>query len=232
MDCNGLVIFAVALGLVALGFGVAAWILSGVGTFGLVPASLFAWSALVAGFVAAGYARNDVRVFGKSNDGTRAAWARAFLLPYFGGVALARWIQRTATGEDAWNLVAPDLYVGRYVPTDDLPQDVTFIADLTAELTEPLETRERYGYACVPTLDGTAPDVQQLRALADLLETRTGPIYVHCAAGHGRAAMAASVLLIRRGLADDVYDAQRLMRQTRPKVRMTRVQRDAVTAAA
>lgn len=224
--------FGAALGLVAVGFAAAAWLLGGFGPVGIAASVILGWSALVAAFVAVGYARNDARVFGKSSDGTRAAWARVFLVPYFGGVALARWIQRTATGEDAWNLVAPGIYVGRHVPTHGLPDDASFVVDLTAELTEPLETRRRFGYACLPTLDGMAPDVPSLRALAETVDAGSGPVYVHCAAGHGRAAMMTALLLIRRGLADDVYAAQRLMREARPKVRMTRAQRDAVTAAA
>ncbi len=231
MICNARVHFGAGLGVLALLFATAAWVFAGMGVVAQVVSVGFAWCSLNAGFVAVGYACNMPSVFGKRVDGGRAPWARVFLLPYFGVVAIARWLQRTVTGEDAFNQVTPMLYVGRLVETSELPDDVTLVADLTAELDEPRRTRDQYAYVCLPTLDGMAPKHEALRTFVDQLVAHQGVLYVHCAAGHGRAAMAAATVLVRRGEASGVHDAQRLLRTKRPKVRMTRIQREAVTAA-
>ncbi len=224
--------FAFALTIVAFGCAALAWHLASPTPASALGALLLGWVALSAAIVAAGYAGIGAKVFGKSSDGQRALWARVLLLPYFTLVAFARWLQRTVTGERPFDEVAPGLYVGRLVPTRTLPRDVRLVVDLTAELTEPLQTRQSYEYRCLPTLDGMAPEESLLRELAEDLAGRPGPVYVHCAAGHGRAAMLAAVILLRRGLAEDVQAAEARMRARRPKVRMTRLQRRRAAAAA
>ncbi|MEM9067623.1 MAG: hypothetical protein AAGE52_03930 [Myxococcota bacterium] len=218
-------VYGIALSILAAGFAFLAF------EAPLALAPFLAWCALAAGVVALGYLGLGPGVFGKSPAGTRAPWASVLLAPYFGGVAIARWLQRTITGEDAYNLVAPGLYVGRLVDTKGLPDDVALVVDLTAELTEPVQTRTRLEYRCLPTLDGTAPPADALRAFALPLEDEPRPIYIHCAAGHGRAAMLASIVLVRRGHADDTRGAEQHMRKVRPKVRMTGQQHRHATQA-
>ena len=224
--------FAFALSVLAAAFVVLALTLARPSPASIAAATLAAWAALAAAVVAAGYAGAGAGVFGKGRDGRRATWARLLLLPYFGGVALARWLQRTVTGERPYDEVAPGLYVGRRVPTHALPADVRLVVDLTAELTEPAATRRSYQYRCLPTLDGMAPAADELRALCAEVAAYPEPVYIHCAAGHGRAAMFASVVLVKRGLAPDVRVAERQMRGRRPKVRMTRLQRRRASEAA
>lgn len=224
--------FAVALSLVAAGLAALAWRVAGPSPMAVLGSLALGWAAVAAAVVAAGYAGLGPGVFGKTRDGRRALWARVLLLPYFGGVALARWLQRTVTGERPYDEVAPGLYVGRLVPTRGLPGDTALVVDLTAELSEPLRTREGFEYRCLPTLDGMAPPAQELRALAQEIAAHPGPVYIHCAAGHGRAAMLTSVVLVRRGLVPDVRAAEAHMRAHRPKVRMTRLQRRRAADAA
>jgi protein-tyrosine phosphatase len=77
----------------------------------------------------------------------------------------------------------------------------------------------------VPTLDGAPPDVELLaRALAKVLPFQ-GNVYVHCAAGYGRSAMAMAVLLVGRGIAGDLDHAIELIRRERARVRLRTSQR-------
>ena len=82
-------------------------------------------------------------------------------------------------------------------------------------------------WLCLPTLDGTAPPADGLLKLVDTVESRdpSGPVYVHCAAGHGRSATVAAALMLRRGLAADVASAEATMREARPGIHLNRAQR-------
>ena len=122
--------------------------------------------------------------------------------------------------------MVPGVFVGRRLPLTDLPPGVGVVVDLTSEFAAPSCVRTREGkYVCLPTLDGHAPSARALRALLDEVADNEGPLYVHCAAGHGRSAMLAATLLVRRGHAADVDEAMALMRKSRPAVRLMPAQR-------
>jgi protein-tyrosine phosphatase len=107
----------------------------------------------------------------------------------------------------------------------ELPAQIKTIIDLTSEFPA---CRFPVGvdYITCPTLDHTAPEVSSIRGL---IETpREEPMYIHCAAGHGRSAVIAAALLIHRGIVKDVYAAEEMLRKLRPGVRMTNAQRTAV----
>jgi protein-tyrosine phosphatase len=48
-----------------------------------------------------------------------------------------------------------------------------------------------------------------------------GPVYVHCAQGHGRSATFAAAWLLAAGSAKDARDAVEKLRSKRPLVRLT-----------
>ena len=52
-----------------------------------------------------------------------------------------------------------------------------------------------------------------------------GNIYVHCAAGHGRSAMALGVLMVARGIASELDQAIAMMTAARARVRLRTTQR-------
>ena len=99
------------------------------------------------------------------------------------------------------------------------------VVDLTAEHLDAPAIRHALRYRCLPTLDGTPPRADALRALA--LETAAfeGSIYIHCAAGRGRAATFAVALLLARGLEPDALSALARLRRARPGVRLLPRQR-------
>ena len=206
--------------------------------FGVLGGSLWAdghhWGAIFwypaasYALVAAGYlGLGGAWMLGKRRDGTRHWWgyvlAGPFLLFMFAGRKV---LNLVAHREAAFDEVAPGVYVGRRLPVVDLPPGVDVVVDLTSEFAAPACVRTREGrYVCLPTLDGSAPSARDLRAVLDQLADAEGPLYVHCAAGHGRSAMLAATLLVRRGHAEDVDAAVALMQRARPGVRLMPAQR-------
>jgi protein-tyrosine phosphatase len=57
------------------------------------------------------------------------------------------------------------------------------------------------------------------------------PVYVHCAHGYGRAAMLAAAVLIARGHAANLDEAERLLKRARPKIHLARRQRRLVASS-
>ncbi|MFT3775390.1 MAG: hypothetical protein QM820_59345 [Minicystis sp.] len=182
------------------------------------------WPAL--SFAAAGgaYLRGRPAMLGKRDGGTFAWWAPVL----FGPFLLLTWsiwcIERTVSREDAANEVAPGVWVGRRPLAHEVPANIGAVVDLTAELPAAAGVRRRAGYVCVPVLDGTAPDAETLRSLMDRLRDEKG-ILLHCASGHGRSATVAAALMMARGLAGDVEEAEAQMRRARPGIRLRAGQR-------
>jgi protein-tyrosine phosphatase len=206
-----LLCIAAALGLVSSWLGGRAWFL--------------AWPAGAMIVVGLGYVRLGPWVTGKRADGTFAWPAALLLLPYLAASELAWYVMRVLGQDEPWREVAHGLYLGRRVQHWELPARVGLVLDMTAEFVEPLEVRSGRKYLCVPTLDGAAPDVERLaQALAEVLPFQ-GSVYVHCAAGYGRSAMAMAVLLVGRGIARDLDHAIDLMRRERARVRLRTTQR-------
>ena len=194
-------------------------------------AGVLLYLALGFGVAGVGYAGAGPGVFFKRPDGTRAIGGYVLAGPFFVSVALARFVLRTATREGPWDLVAPGLYVGRLVPHRALPDDALTVVDLTSEMLEDRRTRLGCRYLCLPVLDGTPPPIDALVELTKQTLGSPGPWYVHCAAGHGRSAMLAAVLLVIRGDAPDVRSAEALMKKSRPRVHLTRAQARVAEAA-
>ncbi|MBI4817942.1 MAG: dual specificity protein phosphatase family protein [Deltaproteobacteria bacterium] len=193
------------------------------------PFLLALWPAVSAGTLSIAYSLRTPALLGKREDGTHALWAWGVFGPYI-LFTLAIWRLAKLGSEPAMNEVSPRIWVGRRLSPTELPADIEWVVDLTAELPEPSAMRARKGYRCVPTLDATAPSAAALdRIVGELRDTET-PILLHCAQGHGRSAAVAAALLIRRGLAPDVDSAERILREARPGVRLKPTQRHAIVS--
>ncbi len=208
------------------------------GVFGLLGVYLIGLAVIVRGWgwllvwpggslllVAAAFAGLGPRVFGKRRDGTVSWWALLALFPYL----LLTWVVwqflRLTSKEPCCHEIVTGIWVGRRVYASELPADVSLIVDLTAEFPEPRAVRAGRSYVCLPTLDTTAPNADALRAVVRRVDEHRGGVYIHCASGHGRAATVAAALLLARGLAADVRQAESLLRRVRPGIRLKRVQR-------
>ena len=208
----------------AVRFCVIGMILAGVGAGLGGPGWLLLWPAVSYVLIGGAYAGLGPRVCGKRPDGGIAWWAVLLLLPYL----LSRWAGwyaiRRLSREACCHEVAPGVWVGRRPLPGDLPPDATLIVDLTAEFPARPAVRRGRTYLCVPTLDATAPEETALRAAVETAAKWPGTVYIHCALGHARSAMTAAAVLIRRGLAADPAEAVEMMRQTRPRIRLEKVQ--------
>lgn len=186
----------------------------------------FLYPAFSFGLVSLGYMGWGAWMLGKRRDGGRRWWGYVLGGPFLVFMRLGRQLLwKLNHREPAYDEVAEGVYVGRWLRLAHLPEDVTLVVDLTSELNASPCVRSRSGqYLCLPTLDGSAPSSAELRALLEQIAEHEGTLYVHCAAGHGRSAMVAASVLVRRGVASDVTEAMALMKKARPKVRLVRTQ--------
>lgn len=222
----------------AAGYGTLAHYLLGSGTLSTAGGVFFVWVTLAHIVVAAGYLGVGARVFGKSRDGQRSIWGILGCGPYSGAMHVIRRIYFLAINEAPFHRMSDTIYVGRrasYAMIREIP-GLAAIVDMTAEFVEPADLQEEIGkgrlrYHCLPTLDGMPPSVEDLSALvAELKEARV-PTYIHCAAGHGRAATVAAALLVARGDAADIEDAVSKMRAIRPGIHPSGTQKRIAAAA-
>lgn len=186
---------------------------------------ILVWPTFSLVIVAYGYVVVGPAVLGKQADGT-LYWPHALLLmPYFSAAECAWYMVRVLGHEDPWHEVSRGLYLGRRAQHWELPARVGLVLDMTAEFVEPIEVRTGRVYVCVPALDASVPSVEALVSAIERVASFEGNIYVHCAAGHGRSAMAMGVLMVARGVARDLDHAVELMRQVRPRVKLRTTQR-------
>lgn len=210
----------IALGLALLAL---AWVAGG-------PAWALAWPASSVLVVGVAYLGPGAGVFGKRrSDGRLAPWNVALLFPYF-AVAWTLWqLKSRFFSRRAWDEVAPGVRLGRRpLHRGELPPDTRCVVDLCSEMPRALPDVPVERYVCLPTLDTSVAPDPELAALVESLAEEEGPLYLHCAMGHGRSATVAAALLIRRGLAADVDQAVRALASARPGVHLHAVQRAAV----
>ena len=176
--------------------------------------------------VAAAYFRQSPKVFGKRPDGTMAWPPRLLFLPYL----LATWalwrVHRLISRGRCCGQVAPGLWVGRRPLGHELPEGASLVVDMTAEFVEPRGVVSRASYRCLPTLDATAPAREPFLSLVGEIAGWPGGVYVHCANGYGRSAVVAAAVMMAKGLAADAEQAVALLVKARPKVSLSRSQRD------
>lgn len=201
----------------ALGAGIAGW-----------GGALAAWPAAgFAGFGAA-YLAGRPDLLGKRSDGALAPWAGWLYLPVRALLLGISGVEARLTSEAPWHEVAPGLALGRRLPATDLPPGTRHVVDLTAELPADPAIPAGLAYTVLPTLDATPPPPPVLADLVGRLRDAPGPLYVHCAQGHGRSALVAAALLLARDLVSDPAAAEDLLRARRPGVRLNRAQRAAL----
>jgi protein-tyrosine phosphatase len=189
------------------------------------------WAAGSFFCVAAGYFALGGQIFGKRPDGTLSPIGLLAFAPYLVlaliVAAICRWIFR----EPPCQQIAEHLYLGRRLLKHEnrvLDQrDVVAVLDLTAATPEPKSIRDGRAYRNLPLLDATAPSLEVLSETVHWIveQTEKGPVYVHCAAGHGRAGLLAGAYLLATGEATDADDAIRRMRKIRPLVWLNGTQR-------
>jgi protein-tyrosine phosphatase len=186
---------------------------------------LLLWPGISSALVGTGYAGLGARVFGKRSNGRYVLWAVVIHLPYL-LITLVVWhLLRIALPENAADAIAPGIWVARRPLRLEIPPDVRWIVDVTAEFFVATGVRSRCRYICYPTLDGHVCDAAEFAGIVRDVAALEGGILIHCAQGHGRSAALAAALLIARGVVDDLEGAERLLITSRPKVRLKPSQR-------
>lgn len=188
---------------------------------------LLLWASLSFALAGLGYLGLGPRVFGKREDGS-LRWPAAVLAAPYLAFGWCAWQAVRLGPEETWNRVAPWLYLGRRPARDELPEEVTTVVDLTAEFPVNRRILGERGYLCLPTLDAHVPDDQALASLVDRALERGGVLYVHCAYGHGRSALVAAAMLLRRGEAAGPDEAVARLKAARPRVKLSPSQRAAL----
>jgi len=230
------VIYALIFGTVALVGAVGAWLLSGLGPWGWVPAAVAGWVALSFGGVAMAYGGVGPGLLGKRADGMVPLWSYTAFGPFLVlGRAALRAFNRTGLSE-RWNEVDEGVWLGRRPgPLDRAGFEAlapAAVLDMTAEVARSRLLSGRETYLTLPVMDNAAPTPSQLDAAVDFIEAQRhhGPVYVHCALGLGRGATAVSAWLLRTRRAVSVEDAEAQLRGRRKEVGLSRAQRAALEA--
>jgi hypothetical protein len=189
--------------------------------------------------VALAYAVNSAGLLFKRRSGSRWPVAWPLAGPYLVLTELSYRISRTTTPEPGIVPVAENLYLGRRL----LPREAAAaldehrfhaVLDLAAEFPAPAPFRALPHYYSSPVLDAAAPSAGQLRETTAWLLARVpqGPVYVHCALGHGRSALAAAAYLLAAGIAPNPKAAIAKVKAARPKAKLTEPQWSELTAFA
>jgi len=181
--------------------------------------------------VAVAYSGGGPRLLFKSRTGRRFVWAWFVHWPFFAFTTFAYHLSRLLTHEAAHVRVAPNVSLGRRLSAREARRAGAdgwlAVLDLAAELPEVFPLRAVAHYRSLPVLDATAMSLHELRdAVAWVTRhAAVGPVYVHCALGHGRSALVVAAYLVATGQAPDAHAALKHLRDLRPGVRLHRSQR-------
>jgi hypothetical protein len=188
------------------------------------------WPAAILAAAWVVYLFDAPRAFGKRADGTLPWYAWAVWWPVFVFQWIGHELARGVTSEPVANEVAPGVWVGRRPREDELPAGIAIVVDLCAEMPAARGVHAGREYVSVPTLDARTPSAAELAAIVDRVQASGGPVFIHCAFGHGRSATVAAAVLVRRG-AYTLDNVEAAMKAVRPKIGLNRRQRAALAAA-
>ncbi len=196
------------------------------------PALVLAWPAIDFLVLGADYAFGAPRLtFAKDpSTGRLALWSRLLMFPYLAVAAVLWHAMRWLSREPAHALLSPGIHIGRRLLRSEYPPGIRAVVDLTVELDEAMPPGTDHQYLNAPLLDGAAISPEALRALAGAIAALPRPLYLHCAAGHGRTSMVAAAVLLALGRARSPAEALEQIAACRPRARPKRLQREAVLA--
>jgi protein-tyrosine phosphatase len=186
---------------------------------------LLGWSGLSWVFAGCAYVFLGAGTFGKQTNGSMDWWRVLLLFPYLAATWLLWYAQKTLTKEPIYSQIAPGIWLGRRCFAHELPPGVELVVDLTAEFAEPRQVREGRAYICAPTLDASVPSLEAFQKLIQTVSDFEGPTYIHCALGHGRSATVVIAVLVARGNALSLDQAEQRVKLARPDIGINAIQR-------
>lgn len=183
---------------------------------------LLVWPAISFGLIAFAYLRGGVGVYGKRPGGTMNPAAAMHIFPANLLMKVAWWISNRLSRSRPLDEIVPGVFIGRR-PTA-VPEGVVNVIDLAGEFAAHSTVRSLPGYRSRPVLDRSiASDAEFVETVKLLIESRL-PTLVHCAQGHGRSAQVVAGVLIARGVATSAEEAVAMIREKRPRVRLSPIQ--------
>ncbi len=146
--------------------------------------------------------------------------------PYFILNTIALALFRLFSQENALDEIIPDLYLGCQLGIMDYKRfaskGIKNTLDLTCEFREIGFIRTKQNYLSMPLLDTTAPTLNQLNEAVSWITTHLeiGPVFVHCALGHGRSATVVAAFLLKQGTVHNVKEAVEFIQAKRSSVEL------------
>ncbi len=183
---------------------------------------LLAWIALNILALALGYALFGPKIFQKDSKGTIPFWSKVLYFPYYLFCFLNWNLTRFLNKENPYDKASKDLFLGRRLLPSEVPKEIDNYIDLTAEFEENRKIRQSINYISLPILDGHVPSRKDLQKTLSRLSQ--GVTLVHCAVGHGRAALFTLILLAEKGKIKNFEEGLQLLSKVRPRYRLSRAQ--------
>ncbi|KAJ4799376.1 hypothetical protein LUZ62_050622 [Rhynchospora pubera] len=167
-------------------------------------------------------------LLGKSSDGSFPVWSKVIFAPFLIFIRIFVPVRRFKRREPLYTEISDGLYVGGW-PTslEDLPPGEISVIDCTCELPKS-RALDGKAYLCVATWDTRAPQPSQIESAvrwASRKRAQKKPIYVHCAFGHGRSVCVMCAILVALGLAEDWKEAEKMIKEKRPFIKMNSLHR-------
>jgi len=170
-------------------------------------------------------------LLGKNTDGTFPIWSLVMFSPYLYFVRSFSALRRLSSGEAPYTEICEGLYVGGWPDSPEkLPPGNPAVIDCTCELPRNLELSGQ-AYLGIPTWDTRSPQPSEIESAvrwACRKRAQKMPIFIHCAYGHGRSVAVMCALLVALGVADDWKNAEKLIKEKRPYIRMNALHRKAL----
>jgi protein-tyrosine phosphatase len=176
------------------------------------------------------YAFHAPRLFLKRADGTFSVFAYPLLWPFMLSNLASLALFRLASRKAPFQEIVPKLYLGCRLSAWDAIMvskfQIKFVLDVTSEFREVGFLRNVPEYRCIPLLDRSAPTTQQLEAGVAFIRQNIaeGPVYVHCALGHGRSATFVVAYLVASGICKTLEEALVLVQNKRRGVHLNNAQ--------
>lgn len=179
--------------------------------------------AIAFGGVGLAYAFIGPRAFLKKPNGQLSWLSYVLYWPYHLLNAWGLSTARRSNNENAFDQIDDNVYLGyRLSPRDQNEiekRGFKSVLDLTCEFSE-IPSLRGLSYRCIPLLDTYAPSLELLRTGAQWIqvEAAQGPVYVHCAMGHGRSATFVAAYLLLSSKAQTPQEAVEQIQKLRPKI--------------
>ncbi|MEK8016027.1 MAG: dual specificity protein phosphatase family protein [Candidatus Parabeggiatoa sp.] len=165
-------------------------------------------------------------LFLKKTSGSLSLLSYFIFWPYFILNTIALALFRLFSQENALDEIIPNLYLGCQLGIMDykrfVSKGIKNTLDLTCEFGEICFIRTRQNYFSIPLLDTTAPTLYQLNEAVSWITTHLeiGPVFVHCALGHGRSATVVAAFLLKQGTVNNVKEAIEFIQAKRARVEL------------